>query len=230
MNVDWQAYEDGLMSKEDLAKVEALLASDPEARAELEGLRRFKSSLASLKDAEPVPIGSLRAKCIKKRDPRKFVLLIGGIAAAAAAMAWTWSSFLNPPVPDYGPVICTTKVTDPVEARSYLRLHTKLDLGALDPAPVAKITSVTASPAVAKYDLDYKGKDVRLTIQYKPLKPHGAGTVVRSGIRFLTCATFGPPEISWGNDQLDFVLTGQEMEVMWPLADDLAKKTLAWGK
>lgn len=228
MKIDWQAYDAGLLSPDERSQAEAILASDPHARAELEGFRRFKTALASVKDAEPVPLASLRGRCFKKQSKKRTVFWATGLAAAAFAMFWTWSTFLNEPMPDYGPLVCSKAVSDPSEAAQYLHLHSKLDLQVLDPAPEATIKTVTAQPGLATYELDVKGQRATLDVRSASKLPYSMKTVVRSGVTFHVYNLSGKPAVYWTRGDFSFHLTGLELDELWPLADDLAKETSGW--
>lgn len=71
MRIDWQMYEDGLLSQQDLQAAEEALRSDPRARMELEGLRAFRRAV---RDA------ALHVSVPQKRLERRLGDVVGRVA------------------------------------------------------------------------------------------------------------------------------------------------------
>lgn len=85
--IDWQAYLDQSMSPEDRAVADQLLATDPRARAELEGLRAFIKVLREAGRRELVPATRVGDILESPQPNRKLPFLVGKLAFAGLAAA-----------------------------------------------------------------------------------------------------------------------------------------------
>lgn len=97
--IDWQAYLDGSLTGETLQRAEEALANDPTARAELDGLKSFRSVLKSAAMKEVVPelglLATMKQVVRENRKPwfaRPSVLLPVAVAASALVMAVMFAS------------------------------------------------------------------------------------------------------------------------------------------
>ena len=59
MRIDWQMYEDGQLSPEEMQEANRMLEENESARHELEGLRKFRKQVRQAAMNEPVPEGRL---------------------------------------------------------------------------------------------------------------------------------------------------------------------------
>lgn len=84
---DWQAYLDQSMSSADRAAAEHLLATDPSARAELEGLRAFIKEVRKAGQRELVPATRVADIVGGPNRSKKLPFLVGKLAFAGLAAA-----------------------------------------------------------------------------------------------------------------------------------------------
>lgn len=88
MKVDWQAYLDGSLSVEDRAAADQMLASDPDSRAELDGLRSFVDQIRVQGRAEVVPTITAAELLNRPKINRTSPLARLAVAAACLALAF----------------------------------------------------------------------------------------------------------------------------------------------
>lgn len=91
MNIDWQAYRDGLMASAERARVDEMLRSDAAVRADQAAFEQFRASLRSGGLAESLPLCQLHA-LLPQNTPRTLPrpwgrLAVGAVAASALAFA-----------------------------------------------------------------------------------------------------------------------------------------------
>lgn len=81
--MDWQDYEDGLMSAEEQKQVDDLVANEPKAAAELSGLRSFRKAI--------------RAKGLEEHVPmRRLDAMLSDVAGRRAKPNTTWQRLMVP--------------------------------------------------------------------------------------------------------------------------------------
>ncbi len=95
---DWQAYLDGSLEGDQLAHAEQNLNDDPNARAELDGLKSFIGQLKNQGLSEPVPLDRLKANLNQtvraNRTPwhARPVFWVPAMAAALGILALTFNN------------------------------------------------------------------------------------------------------------------------------------------
>src|SRR5262245_2324249 len=99
------AYLDGELTSEDVARVEAWLAEDAEARAELESQRCLRDLFAEVEIPEPLPeqwrntLAGIDSALEKRRRAGHFFRHLGWIAAAAILLALSPINYQIPELP-----------------------------------------------------------------------------------------------------------------------------------
>lgn len=164
MFIDWQAYEDGSLSSEERAQADMLLQTDRQARAELDGLRQFRSAIRQAGQAETVPTGTLnemlrRAAPPQPRSQRTLFLTMGFAVAAALILG----VLVGPRILDLAqPKSQPTSVlasSDPQELRTWLISNTR------QPAPLITAQGCGARLVDGKYGPGWIAWDIEMNHQ-----------------------------------------------------------------
>lgn len=158
---DWQAYDAGALSAEETSRHESALRNDPEARAELEGLRAFVARVRSAGLSDVVPHARLAGMSTNAHPPRKrtpLYLTVGLTAAAAALLAFWVAPRMEGPVAAPHSLAATRKIrtSDPVEARQWLVSNTSR------PAPTLTLGRCSGKLLGVAYDKECMEWDVSM--------------------------------------------------------------------
>lgn len=234
--IDWQAYEDGSLDAATRAQADALLATDPGAQKELEGLRRLKAALRSTAGHEDVPVASLQAslsRTVKSRPkPKRRWLVPALLGAAALAAAFFVFRSLPPRIQfDDSPMVSSTRTSDPSEALRIARAGRGANYGSLDPRPVANLTGVAYGKTWTKFELEYEGKPVSLYLHEHPGKLVNLPALNWSQRLVWIVRDPANPGLAWYAQGCEFLLSGEGgAEAMGPLAGHLIPQTETWPK
>ncbi len=125
-NIDWQAYLDGSLSQEERAAAEVQLATDPAARAELDGLRAFIALVRKAGRSQHVPIDRLRARLSAVARPSRVHWIQRSAVAVVAAAVLVFAFFYARVDPDRLNQTATQAsfaTANPLAAAEWLRKH-----------------------------------------------------------------------------------------------------------
>ena len=210
MRIDWQKYEDGQLSPEEMKEAESMLKKDVGARQELEGLRSFRRMVRQAGMRESVPHSRLLRilRAIVGRSPSwsgRRAVAIGAVAAAVVVLAFfAWKN---------GPFASGVKRFASVErAVQYATPISRLDLPTFDLGDVADFEGVHCGEEWACFDYVVDGQTVHVYIRVYSEK--GACQVFASG-GFTYYVT---DEIAFDHEELTIQVSGADEDARWLIA------------
>ena len=228
--VDWQKYLANELTAEEMSAAQLALESDPQARAELEGLKRFHLQLQELRNFEKVPVKAIQAKYARAKGSTKRwpgVLALSACALIVLAVGWI---AMNPPQSSNAPFVeKTSNVTDPVQAMKFLKSNSMVPVAVLDPSPNGKIKSVAAAGNYVKYNLEYRGKDVELMVVGMRKMLFRSGIMKRNGNTYFVNSTSSATTVIWRIPGMEFIMRGPAGQDLWNVVDELQPKTVTWA-
>jgi len=215
---DWQAYLDGSLSPDERAEAEALLASNPSARAELEGLTTFIGAVRDAGLREDIPIERLMARLPHAIQPKTSTgpklrwIFGGGGLAVAAAMLWFFVLSVKPP--RGGANALTT--SDPVVAANWARERMDFDVPAIDLGNDVPLTLVHLAEARCCFDYRYKGNLYHVNVLRKGSGKVGSGREIQmsNGIK-----AYQGRGVRWTQGNWDFFVVGPDASGSVEIAD-----------
>jgi|GEM_PF-6690742 len=226
--MDWQAYEAGLLSVEETARAEAMLASDPKAQAELDGLKRMKRLLEKTKYVERVPLNSLKAKVRIPRVRNLRWVFTGSLAAVMAMLAWGYSTGFFAALSSRPEKPLALDSSDPRISDSFLQKYCKIEAKPFNPLPLATLQSVSCTRSWVKYVLQSQGKPFEFRISVIERKPLYSKLPDDLERKFFVREHDGIGRIGWRTEKLQFQITGLNLEQTWPIAIGFRAKTAGW--
>lgn len=165
---DWGAYLAGAMEEEERNKLDALLATDEQARRELEGFKSFIASVRDAGKAEDVPVERLQASLAGIASDtggrRSHLVAFAVTACIAVAVAWVGFRALtfDPMGLDRTPTIEQIAVENPESAMRWVRAKTPLDAPVIDLTGDARIVGARYGDGWACYDYEVGGESYYL--------------------------------------------------------------------
>ena len=214
MRIDWQMYDDGLLSPEEMKEAESMLKKDDGARRELEGLRSFRRMIRQAGMREPVPFGRLQ-RILREIVGRsaswsgRQLAVFGSVAAAVLLLAlFAWQ---NGPlggrsdgeVRHFASVERAVQWATPVSG---------LDLPTFDLGEVAEFDGVHCGKEWACFDYIVDGETVHVYIQVRSEK--GECKIFDIGsVRYYVS-----DEIAFDHDGLTIQVSGGDEGVRWQVA------------
>lgn len=210
MRIDWQMYEDGLLSPEEMKEAESMLKNDDGARQELEGLRSFRRMIRQAGMREPVPFRRLRhmLRDIVGRSASwsgRRVAVIGSLAAAVLVLAFVaWQN---------GPLAGGVKRFASVErAVQWATPVSGLDLPTFELGDAAQFEGVHCGKEWACFDYIVNGETVHVYIKVK--SERGACRIVDlRGVRYYVTEN-----IAFDHENLTIQVSGGDDVVRWQVA------------
>ncbi|MBS1722191.1 MAG: hypothetical protein JSS66_04190 [Armatimonadetes bacterium] len=220
-HIDWQAYEDGSLSPELRAEADKLLATEPSAKAELEGLRSLKAALVKTAELETIPLDKLSRMVRKVSHPKpKWAWPVAGIAFAVLAFAGykVWTNVMTVTFDD-SPVAGQLCTGDPSAAAKFANERNGLKVQPVEPAPGYELSDVKAGNDWTMFQFTrgqtkcflYVRKG-ETTFQGPPAR-HVAGNPV-----YLVHTRFGDG-LGWVGGDYSYLLTGVPQEELWNLSN-----------
>lgn len=225
MRIDWQAYDAGMLTGDELTRAEQLLADSEEARGELAGLRRFKKLVHSTKYAERVPALKVKVRAPGIQGVRWATT--GALAATLAVIALGVSTGSLQRFVFGEEKKVTLSSSDVTQTDTFLRSRTRIGVKSLDPAPVAVLNSVSCNSREVNYVMTRNGRSFTFSVTVSP-KPIAANQFSDDGRRYLVREHDGVGRIGWRDNGLQFMITGLPLKEAWPVATDFRAKTLSW--
>jgi len=223
VRIDWQAYDDGSLGPAERAMADQALASDPHARAELEGLRRLKSAIQEMK-SEAVPIRRLEAAFERPRVSLRWALVVG--ALLIGALTWAWVVFIRPTEIRFDLVGARPSVSvEGVEsARIWLAAEAGLDVpeGSLPVLPVKRVFRGTEWGSV-EYEVGQHTVLLYVRKQKGTLK--GLRTDMKFGHDVAVVRSDGQPGLLWEDSGFEFLAVGRDVEGLWETVRMVRKRS-----
>jgi hypothetical protein len=225
MRIDWQGYDDGLLSAEDRRSAEEALQTDPGSMAELEGLSAFKSAVREAGLREPVPVRRLEAMLSKVARPARPVgrsrwAMVAAAAACLALLAWAGVSMFG----GRGDVLEERRSFDSMpEACAWAADVSGLPVPSMREFSSGALDSVHAGDGWACFDLVADGSLVHMTVASGLATTAGCEVVeTEFGDVFYHTMT---RSVSFNKDDLHYTLKGGERETMLKVAREVMKGT-----
>ncbi|MCH7903724.1 MAG: hypothetical protein IH944_04060 [Armatimonadetes bacterium] len=214
MRIDWQMYDDGLLSPEEMKEAESMLKKDDGARRELEGLRSFRRMIRQAGMREPVPFSRLR-RILREIVGRsaswsgRQIAVFGSVAAAVLVLAlFAWQ---NGPlggrsdgdVRRFASVELAVQWATPVSG---------LDLPTFELGEVADFEGVHCGKEWACFDYIVDGETVHVYVRVKSDK--GVCTIFdRNNVLYYVS-----DEIEFDHEDLTIQVSGGDEAVRWQVA------------
>ena len=213
MRIDWQMYEDGVLSPEEMKEAESMLKNDDGARRELEGLRSFRRMIRQAGMREQVPFGRLQ-RILREIVGRtswsgRRAAVSGSVAAAVLVLAFfAWK---NGPLGGEG--AGDVKHFASVEgAVQYATPVSGLDLPTFELGEVAEFEGVHCGKEWACFDYIVDGKSVHVYIQIKSEKGD-CRIFDRDGFRYYVSDA-----IEFDHQGLTIQVSGGDEGLRWQVA------------
>lgn len=189
--IDWQLFESGQMTGEQLAEAQEALRNDPMAAKELEGLKSFTKTCRKAGLSEPVPTQRLNSICsqvcqYEKAPMWRRLAIPAGAAAAVVVVAflYTRGAPIDPlaPVPPGEQILTTDSllVADWASQRAHIYVP-KLELN-----QVAKLKSAECGEGWACLDLAADNQKYQLWVYRKDECLAKLKEVQDAGMKFYT--------------------------------------------
>lgn len=184
MKVDWQAYLDKSLSREETDRAERLLKTDPLARSELDALVSFQAALRSAGMCEPVPIASLESSLsaiVNQRPVVKGWRLAVAACVAIVAIVFAMSRIGSVPRVVDAPTSpeMALETTDLHRAYEWAYANSGVDAPVLALADTARFNFVHCGKDWVCYDYEYLGKTIHVYVFKSNTRPSGCTTVKR---------------------------------------------------
>ncbi len=220
--VDWQAYLDGSLSGTDREAAESMLAEDPGARAELEGLKAFRTAIR-LAASEEAPIGALEGAlqrtvfgASETKAPRTRRIWAWPVAAAAAA-AILFFLFRGPTISSGE--IGSLATADAVAAARWAKDRVGIASPAVSLAGMGRLELVHCGRGWACFDYVVDGQ--RFHLYVTPAKGDWAGCEEREvgGRRYYV-----GDDVGWTAGTLAFRVKGGTEELRLRIAEQAANE------
>lgn len=221
---DWQAYDDGSLSREAKALADSALSESSKARSELQGLRVFRQTVRREALQEEVPQARLEAMLdgVLAADRRRPLQLWAPLWAAAAALVLLSlvlipQAFQRNAAPlqvqlatGPGEILMTD---NPSEAREWAADRSGLALPTVSLIGTGEMKSSRADQGWACYDFIINGEHVCLTIRPDYPDLSRMQVLIHDGVEFYT-----GNGIAWEMDGLIYSLNGEPSGELLELA------------
>lgn len=223
-SMDWQDYEDGLMSSEEMKKVEELVAREPRAAAELSGLRAFRKAVRSKGLEEPVPMRRLDAMLCdvagrrrEKQKPRLLVPVSVGLVLITAAL------FAAPFYNQITPRERTVAVNDFDDAWDQASQIMSRPMPPIHLTNMAQIMEVRgASKNYVCYEIKMGDNRYCLRMSTGPLDRSECSKVVKEGFAY-----YEKDDVAWSCAMtgLTYQISGGTKDGRWRLATEVHRES-----
>jgi hypothetical protein len=224
-SMDWQDYEDGLMSAEEKKQVDDLVAQEPRAASELSGLRSFRKAIRAKGLEEPVPMRRLDAMLCDVAGRRKnsavtwqrlMVPVAAGLVLISAAL------FIAPFYLQVRPSERTVAVQDFDQAWEEAGRIMDRPMPPIQLAKMANVFEVkgTRSDYVC-YEILMNGQKYCLRMSKGPLNRGNCSKVIVDGNAY-----FEKEDVAWSCavTGLTYQVSGGTKEGRWKLATEVHRE------
>ena len=223
MRIDWQGYDDGLLSAEERRSAEEALRTDSDSKAELEGLAAFKSAVREAGLRETVPVRHLEAMLSKVARPARPVsrprwAIAAFAAACLAIVAWAGTLLFG----ERGDVLEERRsFASMPEACAWAADESGLAVPSMRELSSGALDSVHAGDGWACFDFVADGSLVHMTV--------ASGLATTAGCEVVETEfgdVFYHPmtrSVSFNKGDLHYTLKGGERETMLRVAQEVMK-------
>jgi hypothetical protein len=227
MKIDWQDYEDGMMSPDERMEADRLLAESEEARAELEGLRAFRTAVRRACLAEPVPSARLRrslSRSVGSRPSRRWAFP-ASLAAAACCAAAAWIA-LSPSQdqPAFSaassPMVAQVAARSPVEAQGFLSERCGMAMPKVTLAGYGRLEGATAGRDWGCYDFQVQDRKVHIYVRRDDGRLSGRPSLVHNGMPM-----FEREGVGWNCSGWTYYVIGAPMPILREIAGRVCDET-----
>lgn len=210
--IDWQKYDSGDLSEQERMAADVELKSNPKAREELEGLRKFQRALRTAGLKETVPSVSLEAKLAAIARPTPLVSpyawrwIVPTVAACGIALGWIlangeWNR-------------------GPYRDIEQMQTQTTVAIREIDFAGIGELEKIEPHPSAVTYRFKSQGQEMTFTITPRA-EEMGQGKLVKlDGREFLDTG-----DICWGCPSSNYRLSGGTPEMRRQIAARLSQQT-----
>jgi hypothetical protein len=224
--IDWQAYLDGTLGKEELAIAEQALKTDPCARRELDALKKFILLVGNSARSEMVPTRRFEF-LIPRPAPnhvfRKFLFAL--VPVAVFAGAWYQTSRDTARL-DQTPVTEIVHMRDPQQASTWATEQLGTGVPVVTLKGRARMCLARRGNGWAAFDYHVGRDRYSLIVSPDPTPLLGKPRIRIASNQFVTSRGVG-----WEQKGLAFYLTGPSPEMRISLAcaasEEIATQTLA---
>lgn len=215
MKIDWQKFDSGELSPEEMRTADELLRTDESARKELEGLRSFRNMVRGAALSEPVPHNRLRQMLKQVVGNthtsvwRRSATLVT-IAAGAAALAFIAFSLIDNEQPGEDD---RRSFNDELVARTWAVEKSGVELPSLQLASLGKFDSVHCAVGWACFDYIVDEQIVHVYIK-KNNRRKGCEIVQKGDQTYYVTEV-----ISFEEQGLTVTVMGADEDVRWKVID-----------
>jgi len=226
--VNWQAFEDGTLSVQEMDRARELLSQDPAAQEELNGFRAFRESVRRQGLDEDVPrkdLNRLLKEVVRQQMPAaRFSWVRVSIPAAAALfLAITLWWFKHDPMAfATTPVAAELSSTEYVEAKSWIQENTGFHVPDLRLPPEATLVMARYGEQKEWACVDFM-HDGNLYFLY--MKPDGSALGSHPSRVFDGRGFYEGQGVGWKTPGMSYYLKGGTREGRWSFATHLAPQT-----
>lgn len=231
--IDWQAFDDGSLSPEEMIAIKQAMRSDPSLKAEWEGFLALKLEIKNTREKESVPHERLSAMLdrvvapMPSRLDKKRAWSLAGMAAAVGAVAFIAARFGGPDQPQSAfslpPPADNLALNDLSSGVEWIERHTQLHVPAMKLPMEAKPIKATygRTECWACLDFEYNGHTFCLLITARKGLMKDCKPKTFEGIVY-----FEGDGIGWQCEKLSYYLQGGTEAERWKFATHLAPQTL----
>jgi hypothetical protein len=210
--IDWQKYDSGDLSEEERMAADQELKSNPKAREELEGLRKFQRTLRSAGMKEAIPTVSLEAKLSAIARPTPLVSpyawrwLAPAVAACGIALGWVLANY------DFN--------FGPYRNIESLQAQTTVAIREIDFAGIGHLEKIEPHPSSVTYRFKSQGQQMTFIISPRTDDLGKGQLVTLDGRDFLDTGDF-----CWGCPTSNYRLAGGTPEMRRQIGARLSRQT-----
>ncbi|MBX3117638.1 MAG: hypothetical protein KF784_01120 [Fimbriimonadaceae bacterium] len=232
--IDWQAFDDGSLTPEEIVQIKQALRNDPAIKAEWEGFQALKSEIKRTRENEPVPTDRLNAMLdtVLAGRQRKGVTsrrwVVAGAAASVLAAAYIGYGLLGVGADTHGgielpPEADTLAMNDTASAKSWIDRHASFRMPELTLPREAKVVKAAygKTECWACMDFEYNGKTFCLLVTVRQGVLDDKKTKTFHGIVY-----YEGKGVGWKAQNKTFYLSGGTAAERWRFATHLAPQTL----